>query len=123
MRAYYVLFHLFSETPPTDVRPDVYRSPEMQFAIKVSLAPHPDLPIGTVLVWFTSLLMVSLLLAVGLASREVEQLVPFLQSGERGHLPSGLSAASTLQRGAPTGAPDNEQSDPVRATCASECAP
>lgn len=36
MRAYYVLLDLFSRTPPYyDVRPDIYRSPEMQFAVKV----------------------------------------------------------------------------------------
>jgi hypothetical protein len=36
MRAYYVLLDLSSPTPPYyDVRPDIYSTPEMQFAIKV----------------------------------------------------------------------------------------
>jgi hypothetical protein len=38
MRAYYVLLDLSSPTPPYyDVRPDIYSTPEMQFAIKVCL--------------------------------------------------------------------------------------
>ncbi len=37
MRAYYVLLDLSSPTPPYyDVRPDIYSTPEMQFAIKVT---------------------------------------------------------------------------------------
>lgn len=43
MRAYYVLLDLSSPTPPYyDVRPDIYSTPEMQFAIKVWEAVKAD---------------------------------------------------------------------------------